>query len=101
MLIDYQAGGFLGQAGGWKWVAGLLAVFAAILATLGAIFQPETYAPVLLRRRAKALSKMTGKVYRSEQDAKKPLRTKELFLTQLKTPWRLLFTETVAFLMAI
>ena len=96
-----QAGGFLSSAAGWKWVAALLAFFALLLAVLGTLFQPETYEPVLLRRRAAWLSKLTGKVYRSERDAAKPLDPVKLFLDGLKTPWVLLFTETVAFLMAI
>jgi hypothetical protein len=99
--IGPVAGAFLAQAEGWKWVAALLAFFALFLFVLGALFSPETYAPVLLRRRAQYLSKATGKVYRAELDVKKPMKTKDLFLQQLKTPWILLFTETVAFLMAI
>lgn len=96
-----QAGGFLSQASSWEWVAALLAFFALILTIAGAVFLPETYEPVLLRRRAKMLSKLTGKKYLSQRDAAKPLRTKELFTEALKTPWILLFTEPIALLMAL
>jgi hypothetical protein len=57
--------------------------------------------PVLLRQRAKRLSKITGDKYLSRRDAAKPLHTKELFVQSMKTPWILLFTEPIALLMAL
>jgi len=57
--------------------------------------------PVLLRQRAKRLSKITGNKYLSRRDAAKPLHTKELFVQSMKTPWILLFTEPIALLMAL
>ncbi|XHG06327.1 hypothetical protein AWENTII_009532 [Aspergillus wentii] len=62
------AGGFLGMAAGWKWVMGLLTVLSGLLWFAGTVFKPETYTPVLLRRRAETLSKRTGKIYRSKLD---------------------------------
>jgi hypothetical protein len=62
---------------------------------------PETYEPVLLRRRAAELSLASGKVYRYSQDVDKPLVLKDLFRKQLTVPWKLLFTEPVAALMAL
>src|ERR1700759_1265403 len=76
-------GGFLSPAAGWRWLMGFLALNAATL-TLGAIiFVPETYAPVLLRRRARLLSKATGKVYKTRMDFEQPVILKVLV-------WRLL-----------
>jgi hypothetical protein len=57
--------------------------------------------PVLLRQRAKRLSKITGDKYLSRRDAAQPLHTKELFVQSMKTPWILLFTEPIALLMAL
>lgn len=79
----------------WEWVAAVIAIFAAALTFLGWLFLPETYGPVLLRARAKKLSASTGKVYRCEADVRKPLRTKQLFLNQLRVPYILLFTEPI------
>ncbi|KAJ3542439.1 hypothetical protein NM208_g4099 [Fusarium decemcellulare] len=55
-------GGFLGQTEGWRWLHGVMAIFTGVLLILGALLVPETYAPFLLRRRAKMLSKATGRV---------------------------------------
>lgn len=99
--VSPVVGGFLSQSAGWKWVAALIAFFSAALTATAACFMPETYAPTLLRARARLLSKATGKVYRAQQDAKKPLDTKELFLKQLKVPYILLFTEPIVLLTAL
>lgn len=85
----------------WQWVAAVIAFFAAVLTFVGWLYLPETYAPVLLRKRAKKLSTVTGKVYRCEADVRKPLRTKQLFLNQLKVPYILLFTEPIVMLASL
>ncbi|KAI1372288.1 MFS general substrate transporter [Hypoxylon crocopeplum] len=95
-------GGFLGVGAGWRWVMGFLAVFSGTLWLLGAVLVPETYAPVLLRRRAAKLSKMTGKVYISVTDHEQgrvPLG--EAFKIALSRPWILLFREPIVLLMSI
>lgn len=101
--IGPVAGGFLAEAQGssWKWVAALLAFFSAILTVAGAIWLPETYEPVLLRRRARNMEKAYGGRWMYHRDVEKPLRLKELFMNQLKTPWKILFLEPIAFLMAL
>ncbi|KAK1468054.1 MFS multidrug transporter [Colletotrichum cuscutae] len=62
------AGGFLSQAKGWRWLQGLMAIFTGVLWILGSLWVPETYAVVILRRRAQVLSKITGHVYVSKFD---------------------------------
>lgn len=101
--IGPVAAGFLAEArnSSWKWVAALLAFFSAILTVAGALWLPETYEPVLLRRRAERLTKVNGGKWAYHGDVEKPLQMKELFLNQLKTPWKLLFTEPIALLMAL
>ena len=58
-------GGFLGMTEGWRWVEGLMAIFSGTIWIIGILVVPETYPPVLLRKRAETLSKMTGNFYRS------------------------------------
>jgi MFS family permease len=99
--LTFQAGGFLSQASSWEWVAAVIALFAGALTLIESILLPETYPPVLLRARAKKLSKITGKVYRYEKDVAKPLDTKALFLNQLKVPYILLFTEPIVAITAL
>ncbi|RFU35058.1 hypothetical protein B7463_g1276, partial [Scytalidium lignicola] len=94
-------GGFLGDAGGWKWVIGLLAIYAAILTALGAVLLPETYPPVLLRRRAAMLTKITGKRYLSVIDADHPQSVRELVQTALIRPWVLLIFEPIVLITTI
>jgi MFS family permease len=94
-------GGFLGQAEGWRWVEGLMAIFTGVVWIVVTIFVPETYAPVLLRKRAAKLSKITGKVYASRADFanKKTMATQ--FKIALMRPWVLLFREPIVLLTGI
>ncbi|KAL3964475.1 hypothetical protein ACCO45_001479 [Purpureocillium lilacinum] len=96
------AGGFLGEAEGWRWVEGLTAIFTGVLWIINSLVYPETYAPVLLRKRAIALSEKTGKVYISKLDEGKP---KKSVGSQMKVamsrPWILLFREPIVLLTAI
>lgn len=97
------AGGFLGETKGWRWVEGLMAIFTGALWILGALTIPETYPPVLLRKRAAALSKATGHVYRSklELDKANTPSVGAAFKTALSRPWVLLFREPIVFLLSI
>ena len=96
-------GGFVGQSIGWRWLAGILAIFSGVVWIAGALIVPETYAPVLLRARADALSKKTGKVYVSklELTGKPKPKPLQLFSTALLRPWVLLFREPVVAITAV
>ena len=94
--------GFLGENEGWRWVMGLLAIFSGIFWLLGMAFVPETYAPVLLRKRAAKLSKMTGKVYKSKIDADRgPVKFVSVMKTALLRPFVLLFLEPIVLILSI
>lgn len=95
-------GGFLGMGAGWRWVMGFLGAFSGAVWIMGTVLIPETYAPVLLRRRAERLSKITGKVYHSKLDIDqgKP-SLKEAFKIALSRPWILLFREPIVFLLSL
>ena len=81
--------GFLGAISGAVWIIGTLVV-------------PETYAPVLLRRRAERLSKITGKVYESKVDMDQgKFSLKAAFKLSLSRPWILLFKEPIVFLLSL
>lgn len=95
-------GGFLGEKAGWVWVQGFLATFAGIIWAVEGLVIPETYGPVLLRKRAALLSKLTGKVYISKIDHERPKVTnKEAFSTALGRPWILLCSEPIVLLLSI
>ncbi|KAL9040897.1 MAG: hypothetical protein Q9214_004306, partial [Letrouitia sp. 1 TL-2023] len=95
-------GGFVGETVGWRWVEGVMAIFTGILWIVGSLTIPETYAPLILRRRASALSKETGKVYVSklEVGSAKPSLSKS-FKIALSRPWILLLKEPIVLLLTI
>ncbi|OMP88369.1 putative MFS-type transporter [Diplodia seriata] len=95
-------GGFLGEAEGWRWIEGLMAIFSGVLWIAGSVCMPETYAPVLLKKRAAKLSQMTGKVYLSQAEIRQgPISLKEALSTSLSRPWILLFKEPIVLLLTI
>lgn len=79
----------------------MLALFAFLLLVLGFLFLPETYAPTILRSRARLLSKVTGKYYRANMDAKQELVVADLIKTSLVRPWILLFSEPIVLILSI
>lgn len=95
-------GGFLGMTEGWRWVHGLMAIWSGAMLIIACCLVPETYPPVLLRRRAERLTKLKGKVYRSRTDIEQGKTTLgEAFSTGLKRPWILLFCEPIVLLLSL
>jgi MFS family permease len=94
-------GGFLGLTSGWRWVEGFLAIFCGVICIILIIFDAETYAPMLLRRRAATLTKVTGKVYRFRADAKGSLQLGALFQASLIRPWKFLVREPIVIILTI
>jgi multidrug resistance protein len=96
------AGGFLGEAAGWRWIEILIAIFSTVLLILCSILVPETYAPVLLRHRADDLAKSDGKTYKSRIDH---LHGKKTLAHTLKIgfsrPWVLLFLEPIVMILSV
>ncbi|OJJ45933.1 hypothetical protein ASPZODRAFT_26527 [Penicilliopsis zonata CBS 506.65] len=95
-------GGFLAQSAGWRWVEGLVATFAGLIGLITFCALPETYAPVLLSKRAARLSALTGKVYRSKVEVEQgPIKPSVVLTTALCRPWLLLFREPIVLLLSI
>lgn len=95
-------GGFLGMNAGWRWVMGFLGAFSGAVWIFGTLLIPETYPPVLLRRRAERLSKITGKVYESKLDIERgKVNLLESLKVSLSRPWILLFKEPIVFLLSL
>ena len=79
-----------------------MAIFTGILWMIGALTIPETYSPVILRRRAAKLSKLTGRVYKSKMEVDHGTKTaSHEFKTSLSRPWILLFREPIVLLLSI
>ncbi|KAJ4392118.1 MFS siderochrome iron transporter 1 [Gnomoniopsis smithogilvyi] len=102
VLDRWVLGGFVGETVGWRWIEGVMAIFTGTLWILCTFLVPETYSPVLLRKRAAKLSKLTGKVYVSKQDAQQGrVSLGQAFKTALSRPWILLFKEPIVFLLSL
>ena len=102
-VIGPIVGGFAGETIGWRWVEGIMAIFTGVLWIVGSFLIPETYAPVLLRKRARALEKANpGKVYKSGAEITSgPTQFSKVFSTALIRPWKLLFGEPIVLLLSI
>lgn len=79
-----------------------MAAFTGLLWIIVSLTVPETYTPVILRRRAEKLTQITGKVHISKLDAGKPKKTvMQEFKVALSRPWQLLFREPIVLLTAL
>ncbi|KAJ5528338.1 Major facilitator superfamily domain general substrate transporter [Penicillium frequentans] len=95
-------GNFLAAGAGWRWVNVLCTIFFAMMFVLGLVFVPETYAPYILRRRAKILSKRTGKAYVSKLDVGIPPKTLSATLsTAITRPIVMAIWEPISTAMAV
>ncbi|KAF7594231.1 hypothetical protein BBP40_009783 [Aspergillus hancockii] len=94
-------GGFLSENAGWRWVQGFLATFTGVIWLTESLLVPETYAPLLLRKRATRLTTLTGKHHRSTLDLDRgPISPTTAFSTALLRPWILLFAEPIVLLLS-
>ncbi|KAK2752859.1 hypothetical protein FQN54_008012 [Arachnomyces sp. PD_36] len=95
-------GGFAGESIGWRWVQGIITIFSGVLWIAGTLFVPETYAPVLLKKRAQKLSEMTGQVYVSKVEHDRGKQTLgQVYRIALSRPWVLLIREPIVLLLSI
>ncbi|KAK1145084.1 hypothetical protein N8T08_004514 [Aspergillus melleus] len=97
-------GGFLGENAGWRWVQGFLATFTGLIWIVTIFLVPETYAPVLLRKRADKLTQLSGgqHIYRSKLDLERGrVSVATAFGSSLLRPWILLFAEPIVLLLSI
>jgi MFS family permease len=105
-MTFFAAAPFLGPVIGpigWRWVEGIMAIFTGVLWILGSFLIPETYAPVILRKRARALEKANpGTVYKTRAEITSgPTKFSTVFSTALVRPWKLLFGEPIVLLLSI
>ncbi|CAG7924288.1 unnamed protein product [Penicillium olsonii] len=93
---------FLAVSQGWRWVQGLITIFSGVVFLAGSTCIPETFAPVLLRKRAAKLTKITGAVHKSRLDVSDAHRTpRQIFAKTMVRPWVLLFFVPIVLLLSI
>ena len=94
-------GGYLANAGGWRWLYWIQLILSGFCWLLLIITVPETYAPTLLSRRAKALRKSTGVTsYTTETELDTRPFSERLRIFLLR-PLQLLFLEPIVLFIAI
>jgi hypothetical protein len=83
-------------------VEGLVSIYSGVLWIIAALVIPETYAPLLLRKRAQKLSQVTGKVYRSTLElGAGTVSARDAFSKNLLRPWTLLLREPIVLLLSL
>ncbi|KAK2627727.1 hypothetical protein QTJ16_002373 [Diplocarpon rosae] len=95
------AGGFITQNTTWRWVFHATTIADGLIQVMGFFFLQETYPPVLLDRKKKAMMKETGnEALHTEFD--RPDRTigKSLRISLLR-PFKLLFTQIIVQVLAL
>lgn len=81
---------------------GLMGALAGFCFILGAVFVPETYAPLILNKRAQALSTQNGREYKSVYELQSEMQTASTILkVGLVRPWQLLLLEPIVLLLSM
>lgn len=94
-------GGFLSDATGWRWLYWIQVILAFVVWILIGFTVPETYAPILLQRRAKKMRKETkAQEYVTEQELDKRPVSERLRIFLIR-PFQLLFGELIVFLISL
>ncbi|KAJ6787093.1 hypothetical protein PWT90_10497 [Aphanocladium album] len=102
-VVGPIAGGFLGEAAGWRWVFWLLLIAGGVLSLIVDLVNTETYAPVLLRKKAAALAKeLRRSDLRSALDAKhEQISLAKTIRKGMWRPWLLLSKSVIVLMLSI
>ncbi|KAI2605568.1 bicyclomycin resistance protein [Hypoxylon sp. NC1633] len=99
-IIGPVAGGFLSAAEGWRWSFWLLAIVGGFIGILMLVSLRESYAPVILERRAARMRKESGNdQLRSKLDA--GLSPQDYFKRGIIRPFRMLFLSPIVALTSL
>ncbi|OGM49445.1 MFS multidrug transporter [Aspergillus bombycis] len=99
--IGPLAGGYLADAAGWRWLYWLMLILAFVSWVLITFTVPETYAPTILKRRAKKLRKTQNDpkyVTETELDSRPMGEKLRIFFFR---PFQLLFLEPIVLFISI
>ena len=88
--IGPVAGGYLIRAAGWRWVYWLIAILAGVISVFTFFTLKESYAPIILERKAARLRKETGNQELRSAMAKNTATAAETFKAAIIRPLRLL-----------
>ncbi|CAG7853408.1 Uncharacterized MFS-type transporter C409.08 [Serendipita indica DSM 11827] len=103
-IMGPMVGGFLIRTPpGWRMVFWIIFMIAAIPSFLGIFYMPETYAPVLLRRRAQKLYEESARTvhYVSKYDTGRRETPMQKISSNMRRPFVFLFTEPIVALFSL
>ncbi|XWW92421.1 hypothetical protein V2A60_000344 [Cordyceps javanica] len=90
-IVGPVIGGVVADRLSWRWVFWILAAVSAVVSSLFALLARETYAPVLLERRAARLRRLTGNpALRSRLDPGPAATPATLFARAILRPFKML-----------
>ncbi|KAH7330553.1 MFS multidrug transporter [Rhexocercosporidium sp. MPI-PUGE-AT-0058] len=98
-VIGPVAGGFLTQAGGWRWSFWALTITAGVVVVPCFLVMRETYSVTILKRKTEKLKKQTGNTaLRSMLDTLEPAKA---FRTSIMRPLVMFFTSPALALLGL
>ncbi|KAI0747878.1 MFS general substrate transporter [Daedaleopsis nitida] len=103
-VVGPIVGGWVSQSRlGWRFSFWIMFIVSALNALACIFITPETYGPVLLRRRARKLMKASGKkvIYVSRFDLNRSQSFVSIMKRDMSRPFSFLFTEPIVLLLAI
>lgn len=98
-VVGPIAGSYLASAKGWRWTFWLLAILAGAGTIALVVVLRETYAPILLQRKAKEIRKTTGQELKVKGST--TLTPRQFMIISLVRPMRMLVLSPIVFLMSL
>ncbi|KAF2144207.1 uncharacterized protein K452DRAFT_223480 [Aplosporella prunicola CBS 121167] len=96
------AGGFITMSHlGWRWTAYITAILGFGIGAIGFLFIPETFAPVLLQRRARKLRFETGNWALHSKKDETPVDMRSIVRKYLLRPFIMIFLEPILLLITL
>jgi multidrug resistance protein len=92
-------GGFMTEKLSWKWTFWLMLILSTVNTIFCVVFLQETYAPVLLARKAAKLQKSTGQPHRPA--VYDPRSLPHRIYHAVQRPLKILFLQPIVFIMAV
>ncbi|XMA18131.1 hypothetical protein WAI453_010922 [Rhynchosporium graminicola] len=86
---------------GWRWTAWITLIMSAFFGILGLFTVPETYAPILLKRKAERMRHETGNWALHSLIDEQPVNAKALLEKYFMKPWVMLFREPILMAMTL
>jgi MFS transporter, DHA1 family, multidrug resistance protein len=86
---------------GWRWTQWITMIMAALAGTIGFFVIPETFAPVILQRKAKKLRYQTRNWALHAEADEKEVNLKEIVEKYLERPFKMLAMEPILVLVTL